>query len=169
MAGRARSKSVVVNVAVGTSTDTTIEGIVMGQDGKLRKAQSGLDYTDPNDSRLSDAREPTDNSTSWTKVAADLKSKSAVSSTIDLSGAGIGTITLTANTSFNFTGYQLNKNYLLIVNTNGFVPSFSSSLVHVLLEGNATLGNAGTFYISLTCIDSTPGSEKVLTLIMKGA
>jgi len=57
----------------------------------------------------------------------------------------------------------------LIVTSNGYTPSFSAASKHVLVEGNATLSTVGTFYINLTCIDTTSGSEKLLTTILKGA
>lgn len=120
--------------------------------------------TDP---RLSDARPPADLSVTYTKVASALKSKATVTSNIDLSAAGIGQITLTANTAFSFSGYQLNKSYLLIVNSNGFLPSFATAARHVEVMGNAKFNIVNTFYVSLTCIDATSGSEKLLTTIMR--
>lgn len=91
------------------------------------------------------------------------------SGAVDLSAAGGGKITLSAATAFSFSNFELNKNYLLIVTANGFTPSFADSTKHVLVEGNAQLGTSGVFYISLTCIDTTAGSEKLVTMIMKGA
>jgi hypothetical protein len=122
-----------------------------------------------NDARLSDQRTPTDLSVAYGKVANGLKTKATVGSAIDLSANGIGTITLTANTAFSFSGFESNKTYLLIVTANGFTPSFAVSSNHVLVEGNAVFGTTGVFYISLTCIDATAGSEKLVTMIMKGA
>ncbi|HCY41781.1 MAG TPA: hypothetical protein DHV48_10560 [Prolixibacteraceae bacterium] len=115
------------------------------------------------------ASTPSDGSVSYAKVANTLKTRGTATSTIDLSANGIGAITLTGNTSFTFTGFELNKSYLLIVTANGFTPSFAAAAKHVLIEGNAALGTSGVFYINLLCIDATSGSEKLLTTIMKGA
>lgn len=122
-----------------------------------------------NDSRLSDTRTPADSSVTYGKIANALKTAATVTSSIDLSANGIGNITLSANTAFSFSNYELNKTYLLIVTANGFTPSFATAARHVLVEGNATLGTSGVFYISLTCIDATSSNEKLLTTIMKGA
>lgn len=125
--------------------------------------------TEGNDSRLSDTRTPTDLSVTYAKVANNLKTSATVTSTVDLSANGIGTITLSTNTAFSFTGYQLNKSYMLIVTANGYTPSFATAARHVFTTGNETLGTSGVFYINLICIDATSGSEKLLTMIMKGA
>jgi len=109
-----------------------------------------------------------DGAVTYAKVATNLKSSSGVGSTIDLSGSGIGTITLSANTSFTFTNFELNKTYLLIVTANGYTPSFATAAKHVFVEGNASLSTTGVYYINLTCINSTSGSEKLLTTILKG-
>ena len=120
------------------------------------------------DARFADARTPTDLSVTYGKVANSLKIKVTVASAIDLSAAGIGAITLAANTAFTFSGFELNRSYLLKVTANGFTPSFATISKHEFIDGNADLGNAGIFYIFLTCIDATPGSEKLLTGISKG-
>ena len=121
-----------------------------------------------NDARFTDVRTPTDLSVTYGKVANSLKTKSTVTNTIDLSAAGIGAITLTANTAFTFSGFELNKSYLLIITVNGFTPSWAVGAKHIPVEGNAAFGTSGIFYVGLTCIDSTAGSEKLLTTIMKG-
>jgi hypothetical protein len=110
-----------------------------------------------------------DNTFDYAKIYSDLKSKATVTSAIDLSANGQGVITLSANTAFSFSGYQLNKSYMLIVTANGFTPSFAVEAKHIAVEGNAAFGTSGVFYVSLTCIDATSGSEKLLTVIMKGA
>lgn len=89
-------------------------------------------------------------------------------STIDLSGAGGGEITLSSNTAFTFNSFEVNKTYLLTVNANGFIPSFAAPTKHLQVEGNATFSTTGTYYITLTCLDNTSGNEKLLTTIMKG-
>jgi len=121
------------------------------------------------DARLSDSRTPTDSSVSYGKLANSLKTKVAVTASIDLLAAGIGEITLSANTAFAFTGFELNKTYLLIITANGFTPSWAAGAKHIPVSGNASLGTSGVFYIGLTCIDATSGNEKLLTTIMKGA
>lgn len=110
-----------------------------------------------------------DNTATYAKIGTDLKSSNTVSSTVNLSSGGIGKITLSANTAFTFTNFELNKTYLLVVTANNYTASFAQSAKHVLVEGNATIGTTGVYYISLTCIDATSGSEKLLTVIMKGA
>lgn len=122
-----------------------------------------------NDSRLTDQRTPSDGSVTYAKLSNTLKQSATVTSSIDLSANAIGKITLSADTAFSFSGYELNKTYMLIVTANGFTPSFATSARHVLVEGNATLGTSGVFYISLTCIDTTASAELLLTVIMKGA
>jgi hypothetical protein len=119
------------------------------------------------DTRLTDQRIPTDLSVSYNKVSNSLKNKSIVTNTIDLSANAIGTITLTANTAFIFNGFELNKSYLLIISTNGFIPSFANSSKHEFLDGNEIFENTGKYYVNMLCIDSTPNNEKLLTTIMK--
>jgi len=157
------------NNAVNVSTPTNIEGLIKGVAGALQQAIAGTDYPAISDARFSDNRIPTDVSVSYAKVANALKTKATVTSSIDLSQAGIGAITLTANTAFSFSGYELNKSYLLIVTANGFTPSFATAARHVAVEGNAAFATTGVFYVNLLCIDATAGSEKLLTTIMKGA
>jgi hypothetical protein len=103
------------------------------------------------------------------KINATLKSKGTVTGTVDLSAKGIGEITLAADTAFAFSGYELNKNFLLIINPNGFTPSFSVAARHELVEGNAEFDTTGKYYVNLTCIDETASSEILLTTIMKKA
>jgi hypothetical protein len=112
---------------------------------------------------------PADGSITYPKLASFLTSKATVTSTVDLSANGIGEITLSANTAFTFTKFQLNKNYLLIITANGFTPSWAVGARHIAVEGNAGFGTSGVFYVNLTCVDTTSGSEKLLTQIMKGA
>ncbi len=108
-------------------------------------------------------------SVAYTNVADTLKTYTVLANgAVDLSAYAGGKITLTANTAFTFSGFELNKTYLLTVTANGYTPSFSDGTKHVAVEGNAELGTSGVFYISLTCIDATAGSEKLLTMIMKG-
>jgi hypothetical protein len=133
----------------------------IGQEMKLKVSTS--------DSRLSDLRTPTDTSVTYAKVATALKQKSTVTSSVDLSANGIGAITLAANTAFTFTNFQLNRSYLLVITSNGFTPSWAAGTRHVPVSGNESFGTTGVFYVNLTCIDSTSGSEKLLTMIMKGA
>lgn len=125
-----------------------------------------VNLTDP---RLTDNRTPTDGTVSYAKVSNTLKSRGSVSSMVDLSTNGIGAIILSSNTSFGFTGFQINKSYLLIITTNGFTPSWATAARHIPVEGNANFSSSGVYYVCLTCIDATPGSEKLLTTIMKGS
>ena len=133
----------------------------IGQEMKLKVSTS--------DPRLSDVRTPSDASVAYAKVAATLKQKNTVTSSIDLSANGIGQITLTANTAFTFSGFELNKSYLLIITANGFTPSWAVGAKHVPVTGNEAFGTSGVFYVNLTCIDATSGNEKLVTMIMKGA
>lgn len=112
---------------------------------------------------------PPNNSITYAKLANEFKTAATVTSTVDLSANAVGNITLSANTAFTFTNFQLGKFYRLIVTANGFTPSFAVAGRHVLVTGNETLGTSGVFYIGLECIDATSGSEKLLTTIMKGA
>jgi hypothetical protein len=133
----------------------------IGQEMKLKVSTS--------DSRLSDLRTPTDASVTYAKVATALKQKNTVTSSVDLSANGIGAITLSANTAFSFSGFQMNRSYLLIITANGFTPSWAVGAKHVPVGGNEAFGTTGVFYVNFTCIDATSGSEKLLTMIMKGA
>lgn len=112
---------------------------------------------------------PNDGAITYAKVASNLKAKSTVTASVDLSANGIGAITLSANTAFSFSNFEMNKSFLLIITANGFTPSWSAAAKHVPVEGNSTLGTSGVFYVNLTCIDAINGSEKLLTTIMKGA
>lgn len=110
------------------------------------------------------------NNISYGQVNAKLTSIATLASgAVDLSAAGGGKITLSANTAFSFTNFELNKTYLLIITANGFTPSWSLGAKHVPVTGNESFGTSGVFYVVLTCIDVTAGSEKLLTTIMKGA
>lgn len=112
---------------------------------------------------------PGNNTVSYSKVADSLKTRGTVTASVDLSAKGIGAITLSSNTAFTFSGFELNKSYLLIITANGFTPSWSAAAKHVAVEGNAAFATSGVFYVNLVCIDATGGSEKLLTTIMKGA
>lgn len=106
---------------------------------------------------------------SWGNINGTLVNYAALASgSVNLSTNAGGKITLSAATAFSFSGFQLNKTYLLIVTANGFLPSFSAPAKHVIIDGSAEFITTGTYYISLTCIDSTAGAEKLLTTIMKG-
>jgi hypothetical protein len=154
---------------VSTSTTTNITGVLKGNGSVVQQAVAGTDYLATNDSRLTNTRTPTDLTVDYAKVANNLKQKATVTSSVDLSANGIGAITLAANTSFTFTNFQLNKTYLLIITANGFTPSWAAAAKHVAVEGNGVFATTGVYYVSLTCIDATAGSEKLLTTIMKGA
>ena len=108
-----------------------------------------------------------DSSITYSKLGLDLKQKAIVTSSVNLSTAGIGEISLTEDTAFTFTGFQLNKSYLLKIVTNNYTYSFSDRTKHVFVGGNVTIEMYDEYYINLTCIDATPGSEVLLTTIMK--
>ncbi|MDP3683536.1 MAG: hypothetical protein Q8S01_06345 [Ignavibacteria bacterium] len=112
---------------------------------------------------------PNDGAITYPKVANSLKSRATVTASVDLSANGIGAITLSANTAFSFSGFELNKSYLLIITANGFTPSWSAAAKHIPVTGNEAFGTSGVYYVNLTCIDATGASEKLLTTIMKGA
>ena len=145
------------------------DGSGSGLDADLLDGQHSSYFTPTNDSRLSDTRVPTNATVTYSKVGIDLASSGTVTSSIDLSSKSIGYITLSGNTAFSFSNYQLGKTYILIVTANGYTPSFATLARHVFVNGNETLDTVGVFYIYLTCIDATTGSEKLLTTIMKGA
>lgn len=101
----------------------------------------------------------------YDRVDDELKTKATVTATVDLSANGIGEITLSANTSFAFTNYKLNKEYLLQITANGFTPSFAITARHIIMAGSAVFGTTGIFYVSLRCIDITTSAEKLQTMI----
>jgi hypothetical protein len=115
----------------------------------------------------SHSHEITANSIDYSKIGTDLKQKVTATASIDLSTAGIGEISLTEDTAFTFTGFQLNKSYLLKIVTNNYTYSFADRTKHVFVGGNVTIEKYDEYYINLTCIDATPGSEVLLTTIMK--
>jgi hypothetical protein len=157
--------------AAGTLTKAMVEAVLTGiiTSHTHQFGTTSGTFCQGNDSRLSDQRTPTDASVAYAKVAAGLKNAATVTGTVDLSAAAIGRITLTANTAFSFTGFELNKTYLLVITANGYTPSWASAAKHVPVDGNASFATSGVYYVSLTCIDATAGSEKLLTMIMKGA
>ena len=165
----ARNKSILINSSIDVNTDSGIEGLLKGFGGKIAQAIPGADYSSPTDSRFTDQRTPVDNSVNYAKVANSLKTRGTVTASIDLSVNGIGAITMTGNTAFSFSGFELNKSFLLIITPNGFTPSWAAAAKHVGVEGNAAFATAGVFYVNLLCIDATTGSEKLLTTLMKGA
>lgn len=111
----------------------------------------------------------TDGSITHEKIANSLKQSATVTGSINLSANAIGKITLSSNTAFSFSNYQMNKNYLLIITANGFTASFADPSKHIFIEGNVPFETTGVFYVSITCIDNTVGSEKLLTTIMQEA
>ena len=164
-----RKTGILINTMIDTNTNTAFNGLIKGSAGKVAQAVAGTDYVSPGDPKLTDNRTPADLSVTYGKLANALKSKTTASSTIDLSANSIGQVTLSGNISFTFTGFELNKSYLLIITPNGFTPSWAAAAKHVAVEGNATFATSGVFYVNLLCIDATSGSEKLLTTIMKGA
>ena len=150
---------VVINNTSGTNSgDETVSTLK----SKLDTVYAPINHTHPEY-----LTEIADNSITYNKVGTALKSKNSVTSTIDLSASGIGEITLSANTAFTFTGFQLNKNYILKIVSNGFTPSWSTASKHINIKGNAEFTKSGTFYVTLTCVNATSGSEKLLTVIME--
>jgi hypothetical protein len=144
-----------------TNPSAGFVGLSAKSDGIYQKIPSG------SDEKLLTA--VPDASVSYAKVAAALTQKNTVTSSVDLSANGIGAITLSANTAFTFSGFQLNRSYLLVITANGFTPSWAVGARHIPVTGNESFGTTGVFYVNLTCIDATSGSEKLLTMIMKGA
>ena len=174
MAAVSITKAAIEAVLTGTITSHDHAGVyepVFGKNTAFNKNFGSAAGTvcQGNDGRLSDQRIPTNDSVDYSKVSSNLKARASVTSSVNLSVAGIGARTLTANTAFSFSGFELNKSYLLIITANGYTPSWANGARHVPVEGNATFGNSGVFYVSLTCIDATLGAEKLLTMIMKGA
>ena len=113
-----------------------------------------------------------DDFVTYAKIAPSVKSVATLSSSgggcaIDLSAYGGGTITLTQNTSFSFSGYQLNKSYLLRIIANGYTASWATAARHEGVKGNSSFSTTGTYTVALTCINATSGSEKLLTVIME--
>jgi hypothetical protein len=113
-----------------------------------------------NDSRLSDARTPTDNSASYTKQGTEFKGDLTITSNaIDWSTGFYKAITLSANTTYTFTNLEKGKTIILKM-TGNYTPTFPAAVV--VINGGAYSGSK-TNYIIMTCIDSTTAT--VLTTI----
>jgi hypothetical protein len=143
---------------LGASTLTLSQGKVLIGDADSKAVET--DWSDKADTIHAHSI-----SVEYADVNSKLKSKSTVTSTVNLSASGIGEITLAANTAFVFSNYELNKEYLLIITPNGFTPSFLTAARHIITEGSAEFDTTGIYYVSLRCIDATGSAEKLLTTI----
>lgn len=118
-----------------------------------------------NDSRLSDARTPTDNSVTYAKLNTTLTSRQAVAaSAIDWSLGGVYTKTLTGTTTFTFSNLQLNKVITLVVSGN-----YTLNLPAYCKKISGTYAGTTTNYIQFHCTNATGGSEEVWYTISKQA
>lgn len=115
------------------------------------------------DSRLSDARTPSDNSVTYAKLNSTLTSRQAVgASAIDWSLGGVYTKTLTAATTFTFSNLQLNKVITLVTSGN-----FTITLPAYCKRISGTYDGATTNYLQFHCTNATGGSEEVWFTISK--
>ena len=101
-----------------------------------------------------------DNAVSYNKLASDLKRSSVVTNSVDFSADAIGTISLTANTTFSFSNLQINKVYTLIIDTNGYEASFPAYCSAT--TGSFEILGDFIYYLDLRCFNSSSGSEEVL-------
>ena len=118
-----------------------------------------------NDSRLSDARTPTDNSVTYAKLNSTLTSRQAlVSGALDWSLGGVYTRSLTANTTFTFSNLQLNKTITLVLSGN-----YTITLPTYCKRISGSYDGSTANYIQLHCTNATGGSEEVWFTISKQA
>lgn len=101
-----------------------------------------------------------DNSVTYNKLSTEFKRKSTVTSSVDLSADAIGTISLSANTTFTFSNLKVNKTYTLIIDTNGFTPTFPSYCSPT--TGSLEILGDYIYYIDFRCFNATTSSEDVL-------
>jgi len=138
------TKNGAFNKNFGTATNTVTEG---------------------NDSRLTDNRTPTDNSTTYAKIATDLKSSAAISAAnIDWSSAGVFTKTLTAAITFTFSNLQLNK-VITVVLTGDFTVTLPAYVKVVSGIYDGTVSN----YIQFHCTNAGSTTEQVWCVISQEA
>jgi len=116
-----------------------------------------------------DAGDPTsDNFVTYAKIAPSVKTLTTLANgSVDLAAYGGGKITLSANTAFSFSNFQLNKSYYLEITANGYLASWANSAKHDGVDGNGTFSTSGVYAVTLLCTNATSGSEKLLTVIMK--
>ena len=118
-----------------------------------------------NDSRLSDARTPTDNSVTYAKLNSTLTSRQAlVSGALDWSLGGVYTRSLTANTTFTFSNLQLNKTITLVLSGK-----YTITLPTYCKRISGSYDGSTANYIQLHCTNATGGSEEVWFTISKQA
>ena len=119
-----------------------------------------------NDSRLSDARTPTDASVTYAKVGAELKQRSTDNDGAwDFSSSGIIEAAISNNTTVSFSNLQQNKTLRVrIVLTNSATITLPSYCT--VLEGTAEAsGNNCTWYFYFDCWNDSSGNEEVLVSI----
>ena len=123
------------------------------------------------DSRLSDARTPTDASVTYAKVADDLVGRATDNDGAwDFSTKGIIDAAFSSgSTSVSFPNLQANKVLKVkLVITNSATFTLPSSCT--LLDGSAEAsGNNGIYYIYFDCWNASSGSEEILVSITKAA
>ncbi|HBL74260.1 MAG: hypothetical protein A2W90_18070 [Bacteroidetes bacterium GWF2_42_66] len=101
-----------------------------------------------------------DNAVTYNKLANEFKRKSTVTSSVDLSADAIGTISLSANTTFTFSNLQVNKTYTLILDTNGYTPTFPAYCTKT--TGSLDVLGDYIYYIDFRCFNASSGSEEIL-------
>ncbi len=121
-----------------------------------------------NDSRLSDARTPTDSSVTYAKVASSLTGRATYTSgSIDFSTNGILDAAFSSNKgTLSFSNLQANKVLKMkLVITNS--ATFSLPAGFTLLDGSvAASGTNGTYFLYFDCWSTSP---EVLVTITKAA
>jgi hypothetical protein len=142
--GRSTLSTKALLVGAGTGNIHTISP---GTSGKVL-ISNGLDWGVGVASVL-------DSSVSYSKLASDLVGKGVISSVdIDWSVNSIFTKTLTTNTTFTFSNYQLNKNITLVIDGN-YTLSLPNTVKKIIGLYIGTTVN----YITLHCIKSSAPQE----------
>jgi hypothetical protein len=142
--GRKSLTDKAVLIGTGTGNIHTVSPGVYGQ----VLTSDGINW-------ISGVTSPTDKTVSYAKLGGDLVDKGSILSVdIDWSLNSIFTKTLSSNTVFTFSNYQLNKTITLLI-TGDYVLGFPDTVKKITGNYNGTIEN----HIVLHCIKSNAPQE----------